>query len=378
MNIIHFSDTHLGFSDLDIVNGDGVNQREADFYDAFSQVIDDILEKKPDYVIHSGDLFHRSNPSNRAITFCLEQFKRLESLGIPIVIIAGNHSTPKNNNNSPILKALKTINNIYAIFEQKYEKIEFDDVVFHALPHINDEIKITDELNLIEKNINKNKKNIMILHCSVGAPYLMKEFGEWNYPKDKEYLFDNMDYVALGHWHGFGNINNKYKHVCYSGSLERTSSNDKRNDKGYISIDLKLKCKIEFNPIDIRKTYAFTIDCLDFNTSLEEVIIQSQTLPLKECLLELKLINLSATKSIDLPNSFFESYFKSVLYINIKREFLQKDDAVFSDVIKSVSLEDYFIEHLESNIEDKVELNRLEKKVKKLFNEYEESSDDTL
>ena len=47
MKIIHFSDTHLGFSDLDIVNEEGVNQREADFYKAFSDVIDAILETKP-------------------------------------------------------------------------------------------------------------------------------------------------------------------------------------------------------------------------------------------------------------------------------------------------------------------------------------------
>lgn len=33
MRIIHFSDTHLGFNDLDILNKENINQREADFYD---------------------------------------------------------------------------------------------------------------------------------------------------------------------------------------------------------------------------------------------------------------------------------------------------------------------------------------------------------
>ncbi|MDD2356273.1 MAG: metallophosphoesterase, partial [Thiovulaceae bacterium] len=68
MNIIHFSDTHLGFNDLDVLNDENINQREADFYDAFSQVVKQIIEIKPDFIIHTGDLFHRSHPSNRAIT----------------------------------------------------------------------------------------------------------------------------------------------------------------------------------------------------------------------------------------------------------------------------------------------------------------------
>jgi DNA repair exonuclease SbcCD nuclease subunit len=44
VKIIHFSDTHLGFSDLDITNTEGINQREADFYQAFADVIDHLLK----------------------------------------------------------------------------------------------------------------------------------------------------------------------------------------------------------------------------------------------------------------------------------------------------------------------------------------------
>lgn len=44
LKIVHFSDTHLGFNDLDVLNDDNVNQREADFYEAFSSVIEQIKE----------------------------------------------------------------------------------------------------------------------------------------------------------------------------------------------------------------------------------------------------------------------------------------------------------------------------------------------
>jgi len=384
MNIIHFSDTHLGFNDLDIINDEGINQREADFYDAFVQVINNIIEEKPDYVIHTGDLFHRSSPSNRAIIFCLEQLKKIEKHNIPFIIIAGNHSTPKTVKNSPILKALKTIDNVHAVFEQAYEKVEFEDVIFHAMPHINDENKIEHELEILEKNLNdnksksKNKKNIMMLHCSVGAFYLMQEFGEWCFPKNREYLFDKMDYVALGHWHGYGSVNKKLPHVCYSGSLERTSSSDKRNDKGYVQIALNKTCKIKFKPINIRKSYLLEIDCSNFEENLEKVVLDSKELKLKDALLEIKLTNLTASKSIDIPNNFFNTVFEDVLYLSVKREFIKKDQSLFNEDIQSISLQDYFIEQLEDNIEDENELNRLQKKVDVLFNEYEESLNDTV
>lgn len=80
LKILHFSDTHLGFNDLDVLNDENINQREADFYDAFAQVIEQIKKIKPDYIIHTGDLFHRSSPSNRTITCALEQFNKNKTL----------------------------------------------------------------------------------------------------------------------------------------------------------------------------------------------------------------------------------------------------------------------------------------------------------
>jgi DNA repair exonuclease SbcCD nuclease subunit len=134
LKILHFSDTHLGFNDLDILNDENINQREADFYDAFSQVIKEIELNKPDYIIHTGDLFHRASPSNRAITFALEQFKIIEALKIPFILIAGNHSTPRTDLSSPILKIFHSFKNIYVSYNQEYKKVVFKDVVFHTLP----------------------------------------------------------------------------------------------------------------------------------------------------------------------------------------------------------------------------------------------------
>ncbi len=382
MKIIHFSDTHLGYNDLDIIDEHNINQREADFYDAFTQVVEQIKTIKPDYIIHTGDLFHRSSPSNRAITFALEQFKIIDSFDIPCIMIAGNHSTPRTNLSSPILKIFDNFKNIHTSYNQEYKKIEFDDVVFHTLPHMNDDTKADEQIELCETNIDESKKNIMMMHCSVGAWYLMQEFGEWVYPTDKEYIFTKMDYVGLGHWHGFAAVSvkgtkEKYPNVFYSGSTERTSLNDKRNEKGFIELvldeELEDNLSIEYKQINIRAIRQKEIDCSIYEESIEQ-IDASDT---KDAIVDVKLTNLKATQSIDIQNSTIKELFPEAMSVNIKREFKTSSSEQRIDDIEALSLEDYFLEHMEEESESQ-EYDRLKTKVKELFSLYEESANDTV
>lgn len=370
MKILHFSDTHLGYNDLDVLNAENVNQREADFYDAFSQVVEQIKHIKPDYVIHTGDLFHRSSPSNRAITFALEQFKIIEALNIPFILIAGNHSTPRTNLASPILKIFESFKNIYVSYEQQYKKVEFTDAIFHTLPHMNDETSALSQIELCEAGIDTNKKNIMMLHCSVGASYLMQEFGEWVFPRDKEYLFDKMDYVALGHWHGFGQVG-KHKNVFYSGSTERTSLNDKRNSKGFVNVTLGETLNVEFQEIKIRPIIQKEINCEDYENAL---IDASDT---KDAIVEVKLTNLTPLQSIEIQNTDIKNMFPHATSVNVKREFTQTANMADVTDVEALSLEAYFLEHIKEDADEK-EYDRLKTKVQELFAQYEEKNDDTL
>ena len=373
MKIIHFSDTHPGYNDLDILDENNINQREADFYGAFTQVVEQIKTIQPDYVIHTGDLFHRASPSNRAITFALEQFKIIDSFDIPFILIAGNHSTPRTNLSSPILKIFENFKNIYVSYNQEYKKIEFEDIVFHTLPHMNDDRKALSQIELCEQNIDKSKKNIMMMHCSVGAWYLMQEFGEWVYPTDKEYIFPKMDYVALGHWHGFGKVG-KHDNVYYSGSTERTSLNDKRDSKGFVEVNISNdKLDIEYKEIDIRPFKSFEIDCKDYENSIETLVVDD----IKDNIVEVKLINLTAMQSIEIQASDIKELFSDAMSVTIKREFKKSDnDEQLSDV-EAISLEVSFLEHMKVD-SDTQEYDRLKNKVQELFSTYEEVSNDTM
>jgi DNA repair exonuclease SbcCD nuclease subunit len=373
MKILHFSDTHLGYSDLDIINDDNINQREADFYDAFMQVVHDIERIRPDFVIHTGDLFHRSSPSNKAITFALKAFKRLNALNIPIVMIAGNHSTPRTHLSTPILKIFENFENLYLSYEQAYKKIEFEKIVFHTLPHINDDTKAEDEINKCEENICSNKKNIMMMHCSVGVWYLMQEFGEWVYPTHKEYIFERMDYVALGHWHGFGRVG-KHENVFYSGSLERTSLNDKRNSKGYVLVTLNEQLKVEYKEIRIRPIVSKSIDCENYESSLKHLDASDTN----DAIVEITLQNLSTMQSIDIQNKEIKALFPDAMSVSVKRVF-KKDanEAMHLQDVQALSLQEYFLDHIKEQSSNK-EFVRLKPKIQELFSKYEEAYDDTL
>jgi len=398
LKIFHFSDTHLGYSDLDILNDENINQREADFYDAFSQVVEQIKQIKPDYIIHTGDLFHRSSPSNRAITFALEQFKLINALNIPFILIAGNHSTPRTNLSSPILKIFENFENIYVSYSQEYKKIEFADAVFHTLPHMNDETTALSQIELCEAGIDDSKKNIMMMHCSVGASYLMQEFGEWVFPHAKEYIFEKVDYVALGHWHGFGRVG-KHENVYYSGSTERTSLNDKRNSKGFVEINFEStnsknihpkksnstqptlfgsttsvvpnsNLNIEFKEIKIRPIVLKELNCEDYENAL---IDASDT---ENAIVEVKLINLTPLQSIEIQNTEIKKLFPHAMSVSVKREFKHgENDAELCD-IEALSLEEFFLQHVKEDANEK-EYERLKGKVQELFAQYEELPNDT-
>jgi DNA repair exonuclease SbcCD nuclease subunit len=261
---------------------------------------------------------------------------------------------------------------VYAVFRQRYEKVVFDEIVFHALPHINDERIIEGELERIEANIDPTKRNIMMMHCSVGAHYLMHEFGEWVYPKEREGIFERMDYVALGHWHGFGPVG-AHHNVYYAGSTERTSSADKREEKGYVVVELEDDITITHHVIPLRRSLSFRIDAERF----EEETAALDLSEIKDALVEVRLYNLTASSSIDIGNQLLEEIFADALHVKVKREFRAVEGEPIEDHIESISLEAYFISHLKESVTDGAERERLSLKAKELFALYEEADDDS-
>jgi DNA repair exonuclease SbcCD nuclease subunit len=355
MRILHFSDTHLGFQAFDKVNEAGVNTREQDVYDAFEHVVQRILSIKPDIVVHSGDFFHRPSPSNRALTFGLEQLRLIGSAGIPVVIIAGNHETPKTIYNSPILRALKTLDHVYPVFGESWEKNSFGDVVVHGIPHINDQRILLQELEKLEPET--DKFNLLMLHTSLGKRFLMEEYGEQIFPPAFESKLARFQYIALGHWHNAQSVN-LHPNAWYSGSIERLSDTEIDAEKGFLLLDIApdQTCQVHFEAVPTRPWLRWEQDkCHELSVAeMEASLLRFQeTQNTLDAILSITFNDIRPEQTLELGNIRLRQLFPEAFQIIPKRKTFS--DRSFVQGIESHQfdrLDKVFADYLQSKFPD--------------------------
>lgn len=372
MRILHFSDTHLGYQAFDHVNTAGINAREQDVYDAFERVVDRILDIKPDLVLHSGDFFHRPSPSNRALTIGLEQLRRIGNAGIPTVIIAGNHETPKTIYNAPILRALRTLDHVFPIFGDQWETKTYGNVAIHGVPHINDTRLLLTELDRL--NPIPDKFNLLLLHTSLGKRYLMEEYGEQLFPASFEAKLAEFQYIALGHWHNCQRIE---LHPCawYSGSIERLSDTEIGAEKGFLMLEVQddLRCSVTFESVATRpwlrweRSACNEVSVAELETELEHFKQNNDT---KAAILSLTFNEIRPEQTLELGNLRLRQIFPDAFQIIPKRR--TYSDRAFIQGIEANqfdSLDKVFADYLHSKYpEDEGLVNKLVTRAGKYFN----------
>ncbi len=274
MKIVHFSDTHLGYSDYGRFDSEsGINKRENDVYGVFKEIIDYIIETKPDLVIHAGDLFDSIRPSNRAISVALEQISRLSKEHVPTVIIAGNHSTPRQKSTDTIFKILQYFPDVYPVFGGKYEKLKIGECAIHTIPHSYSDEDLQESIKKLK--VDKSfKYNIMVAHTAIRDvdEASWGEFKEQTIPASS--LKSDFDYIALGHYHKFLKIKDN---AYYCSSPERLSFNEVKDKKGFVEVTLS-DFSVKHIPTNARDMIVFDpIDCEKLSASevldeLEEMV----------------------------------------------------------------------------------------------------------
>lgn len=355
MLLLHFSDTHLGFQAFDRVTDAGVNAREQDVYDAFERVVDRALDIRPDVVIHSGDFFHRPSPSNRALTFGLEQLRRLCDARIPVVVLAGNHETPKTIYNSPILRALRSLDCVHPIFGETWETFEFDGVAVHGVPHINDNRLLLAELERLQPVA--GKFNILLLHTSLGKRFLMEEYGEQVFPAEFEAKLGDFQYVALGHWHNVQRIN-LHPNAWYAGSTERLSDTEIGSEKGFLLLDISADhtCSVTFEAVPTRPWLKWELyDChtltvADIEAELERFRSENDT---AGAMISLLFDGIRPEQTLELTNLRLRQLFPEAFQLIPKRR--TQHDGSFTEGIEANPfdrLDKIFVDYLHSKFAD--------------------------
>ncbi len=224
MKLAHIADSHLGIRQYHRQTPTGINQREADVANAFRGAIDDVIAQRPDVVIIAGDLFHSVRPTNAAIVFAFRQFQRLrEALGpdVPVIIVAGNHDTPRSSETGSILRLFEELGIAVAIDEARRFDFPALDLSVLAVPH--PALLAPDPPEM--RPTGSARYHVLAIHAE--APGLL--------PADRSGLeyggvivtpeqigSGAWNYVAWGHYHVRRQLAEK---EWYSGSLEYTSTN---------------------------------------------------------------------------------------------------------------------------------------------------------
>lgn len=257
MRIAHLADLHLGYRAYHRLTPRGVNVREADVAEAFREATERIVQLRPDVVLVAGDVFHTVRPSNAAIAAAFRQFSALtERLpDTPVVMIAGNHDSPRSADTGNILALFREIPGMVVVENGAHPvRLEALNASVLCLPHN----ALVGEGGA-EATLEPDPAvavNLLMLHGTVGGSVAeqklryVSEFGGAVVP-DTDIGPERWDYVALGHYHIATEL---APNMWYAGGIERTSTNlwmEAGGPKGFLLYDTEAG-RADFHPVHTR------------------------------------------------------------------------------------------------------------------------------
>lgn len=246
MRLVHLSDLHLGYRQYQRLTPSGFNQREYDVARTFERAVAEVIKLRPELVLVAGDVFHSSRPTNAAILHAFRQFLhiRTELPDTRIVMIAGDHDTPRTTESGNILGLFAQIGIDVAANDSRAITIPELDTTVLAVPDIPG--MPMPQLSLGPSG--RRRYNVLLIHANVNevVPQYYAELDRaTNAVTRADLQLAQWDYVALGHYHVHRMV---AQNAYYSGSIDYTSLNvwfDKDEEeelglagKGFIVYDL--------------------------------------------------------------------------------------------------------------------------------------------
>jgi exonuclease SbcD len=221
MRLVHISDLHLGYRQFQRLTPTGVNQREADVAGTFRLAVDRIIAISPDVVIVAGDVFHTSRPTNQAILHAFLQFSRLVHAlpNAEVVIVAGNHDSPRSSEVGGILPLLAQIGLHVVDRDAKRLSLANGELAMLCVP---------DVPGLVRPSFTPDesaKFNVLAAHLEIQGmlPPAVAAADPAAVSISRDELdTSRWDYVAFGHYHVCREID---PNAFYCGSIDYTSVN---------------------------------------------------------------------------------------------------------------------------------------------------------
>lgn len=255
MKLLHTADLHIG----KIVNE--FSMLEDQKY-ILQQIVDIAKKTKVDVVLLAGDIYDRAIPSVEAVELLDWFFNTLLAEKIQIMVISGNHDSPERLSFAGKILEKQGLY-ISGAYNGSLKKVtltdKYGEVVFHFFPFFKTAVAgqyLEQRVNTVqdmaeqilkreESELDKKKRNVMLGHYFVlhgEQKAEEQEEGVGGLDAIESTLFDDYDYVALGHIHGESYMGRK--EVNYSGSPLKYSFSEANQNKSVKIIELKEKGEI--------------------------------------------------------------------------------------------------------------------------------------
>jgi exonuclease SbcD len=250
MRILHTSDWHLGRS----FHREGLLGHQSAFMDHLLAVV---ASEEVDVVVVAGDIYDRALPQVDAVRLADETLARLAASRAAVVVTSGNHdSAQRLGFGSRLIDAagvfLRT--DARAVGTPVLLGDKHGVVAFHGLPYLDPtammepwslparshEIVLTEAMRRVRVDLatRPGARSVVLAHAFVAGAEPSeseRDISVGGVSRVPTGLFDDIDYVALGHLHGRQTLDQR---IRYSGSPVAYSFGEADQVKGTWLIDL--------------------------------------------------------------------------------------------------------------------------------------------
>lgn len=260
MKFVHLSDLHLGKR----VNGYSMIEDQKYILLKILNVID---EQKAEAVVIAGDVYDKPIPPTEAVQLFDDFLFRLVERNLQILVISGNHDSPERiafgsrfmDKSGVHMSQVYNGKNDLVELKDKYGKVNFYMLPFVKPSNVRrffEDVEIntyTDAVRVAVSHINVNKKarNVIITHQFVtGAQRSESEtIAVGGTDNVDSYVFDDFDYVALGHIHGPQNVGKNT--VRYCGTPLKYSFSEISHKKSVTVVEMKEKGNVKVSTVEL-------------------------------------------------------------------------------------------------------------------------------
>lgn len=252
MKWMHLADLHIGKT----VNGFSMLE---DQRVVLAQIVEHVRAEGPDAVLVAGDVYDRQVPSEQAVRLYDEFLTALAKLGVPVLVVAGNHDSAERLAFGGQLLRQSGVH-VCGVFDGAPQRVTLHaggaPVHFYLMPFVkpaavrrffpeagiesyNDALKAV----LSAAKVDADAPNVLVAHQFFAASGAEPERSEseiqpvGGLDRVDARLCDAFDYVALGHLHGPQRVGRET--VRYAGSPLKYSFSECRQSKGVTVVEMQ-------------------------------------------------------------------------------------------------------------------------------------------